>query len=253
MLKCIFPTLRDTHSGCFRVIFPGTDTCTGSNSWTSLVCSRIQGISCEKSLGRGPSEGTPGEALGHMSLDMVLFATQASSSHEGHLLCLLHPGLFLTLLSDPGAPLQPYTKPAPLSVPVPPLPPKTICLTLLPSPQTPAKICTWTHCEVHQWSWMLFPPRALPIRPAKNEAVLYFIAVVQSLSGVWLCHSMDSSAPGFPALHYLLEFAQTHVHWVGDASNHLILCSPLLLPPPICPSLRVFSNESAHRIRWPKY
>ena len=36
-------------------------------------------------------------------------------------------------------------------------------------------------------------------------------------------------------------------------SNHLILCCPLLLLPPIFPSIRVFSNESVLRIRWPKY
>ena len=36
-------------------------------------------------------------------------------------------------------------------------------------------------------------------------------------------------------------------------SNHLILCFPLLLPPSIFPSIRVFSNELALRIRWPKY
>ena len=36
-------------------------------------------------------------------------------------------------------------------------------------------------------------------------------------------------------------------------SNHLILCHPLLLPPSIFPNIRVFSNESALRIRWPKY
>ena len=36
-------------------------------------------------------------------------------------------------------------------------------------------------------------------------------------------------------------------------SSHLILCRPLLLLPSICPSIRVFSNESALRIRWPKY
>ena len=36
-------------------------------------------------------------------------------------------------------------------------------------------------------------------------------------------------------------------------SNHLILCHPLLLPPPIPPSIRVFSNESTLRMRWPKY
>ena len=44
-----------------------------------------------------------------------------------------------------------------------------------------------------------------------------------------LCNSMDCSMPGSPFLHYLSEFAQTHVHWVGDASNHLIFCHPLLL------------------------
>ena len=36
-------------------------------------------------------------------------------------------------------------------------------------------------------------------------------------------------------------------------SNYLIFCHPLLLLPPIFPSIRVFSNESARRIRWPKY
>ena len=36
-------------------------------------------------------------------------------------------------------------------------------------------------------------------------------------------------------------------------SNHLILCRPLLLPPSIFPSIRVFSNELVHHIRWPKY
>ena len=37
------------------------------------------------------------------------------------------------------------------------------------------------------------------------------------------------------------------------APNHLVLCCPLLLPPSIFPSIRVFSNESALPIRWPKY
>ena len=36
-------------------------------------------------------------------------------------------------------------------------------------------------------------------------------------------------------------------------SNHLILCRPLLIPPSVFPSIRLFSNESALRIRWPKY
>ena len=47
--------------------------------------------------------------------------------------------------------------------------------------------------------------------------------------------------------------AQTHIHWVSDAIQHLILCCPLLLLPSILPSIRVFSNESLLHIRWPKY
>ena len=44
-----------------------------------------------------------------------------------------------------------------------------------------------------------------------------------------LCDSMDYSTPGFPVLHFLPEFAQTHVHWVGDVfqpSNPLLPSSP---------------------------
>ena len=67
-----------------------------------------------------------------------------------------------------------------------------------------------------------------------------------------LCDLMDCSTPGCPVLHYLPEFAQTHVHWIGMASNHLTLCCPLLLLHSIFPRIRVFSNESALHIRWPK-
>ena len=58
---------------------------------------------------------------------------------------------------------------------------------------------------------------------------------------------------GFPVLHHLPELAQTHVHWVGDGSNHLILYCPLLLLPSVFLSIRVFSNESSLHIRWPKF
>ena len=64
---------------------------------------------------------------------------------------------------------------------------------------------------------------------------------------------MHCSTPGLPVHHQLLELAQTHVHVVVVPSNHLILHRPLLLPPSIIPSIRVFSNESVLRIRWPKY
>ena len=76
--------------------------------------------------------------------------------------------------------------------------------------------------------------------------------MVQSLSYVWLCDPMDSSTPGFPVPHRLPEVAQTHVHWVSDAIQPPILHHPLLVLSTF-PSIRVFSNESALRIRWPKY
>ena len=58
---------------------------------------------------------------------------------------------------------------------------------------------------------------------------------------------------GFPVPHHLLELAQTHAHRVGDAiqSSHPLF--PLLLPPSIFPSIRVFSKESVLHNRWPKY
>ena len=62
------------------------------------------------------------------------------------------------------------------------------------------------------------------------------------------------SMPGFPVYHQLLALIQTHVKLEPVMpSNHLMLCRPLLLPPSIFPSIRDFSNESALRIRWPKY
>ena len=61
----------------------------------------------------------------------------------------------------------------------------------------------------------------------------------------------NCSTPGFPVLHYLPEFAQTHVHRVGDAIQPSHPLSPLLLPS-VFPSIRVFSSGSGLRIRWPK-
>ena len=75
---------------------------------------------------------------------------------------------------------------------------------------------------------------------------------VQLLSRVRLCDPMNHSTPGLPVHHQLPEFTQTHVCRVSD-DIHLILCRPLLLLLPIPPSIRVFSNESTLRMRWPKY
>ena len=64
---------------------------------------------------------------------------------------------------------------------------------------------------------------------------------------------MNCSTPGLPVHHQLPEFTQTHSIESVMPSNHLILCGPLLLPPSIFPSVRVFSNESVLCIRRPKY
>ena len=64
---------------------------------------------------------------------------------------------------------------------------------------------------------------------------------------------MNRSRPGLPVHHQLPEFTQTHVHRVRDAIQPSHPRSSLLLLPPISPSIRVFSNESTLRMKWPKY
>ena len=82
-------------------------------------------------------------------------------------------------------------------------------------------------------------------------SVSQFSSVAQSCPT--LCDPMNCSTPGLPVHHQLPEFTQTYVHRVGDAiqPSHPLL-SPSLLPP-IPSSIRVFSNESSLRMRWPKY
>ena len=75
-----------------------------------------------------------------------------------------------------------------------------------------------------------------------------FSSVAQSCPT--LCDPINGSTPGLPVHHQLPEFTQTQAHRVGDAIQPP---HPLLLLPPIPPSIRVFSNESTLRMRWPKY
>ena len=64
---------------------------------------------------------------------------------------------------------------------------------------------------------------------------------------------MNRSRPGLPLHHQLPSPPKPMTIESVMPSNHLILCRPLLLLPSIFPSIRVFSNESALHIRWPKY
>ena len=79
------------------------------------------------------------------------------------------------------------------------------------------------------------------------------ISSAQSLSRVRLCNPVNCSTPGLLVHHQLPEFIHTHVHQVGDAIQPSHPLCPLLLLPPIPLSIRVFSNESTLRMRWPKY
>ena len=88
---------------------------------------------------------------------------------------------------------------------------------------------------------------------AVNSNIASFqFSSVQSLSRVRLCDLMNRSTPGLPVHHQLPEFKLTSIESVMP-SSHLILCRPLLLLPPITPSIKVFSNELTLFMRWPKY
>ena len=67
------------------------------------------------------------------------------------------------------------------------------------------------------------------------------------------CDHMNRSTPGLPVHHQLPGPPKPLSIESVMPSSHLILCHPLLLLPSIFPSIRVFSNESALRMRWPKY
>ena len=67
------------------------------------------------------------------------------------------------------------------------------------------------------------------------------------------CDLMNHSTPGLPVHTQSRSSVKLVSIESVMPSSHLILCRPLLLLPPIPPSIRVFSNESTLHIRWPKY
>ena len=68
-----------------------------------------------------------------------------------------------------------------------------------------------------------------------------------------LCDPMDSSTPDFLSFTKSRSPPKPMSIEPVMPSNHLILCRPILLLPSIIPSIRVFSNESALHLRWPKF
>ena len=79
----------------------------------------------------------------------------------------------------------------------------------------------------YKWGIILKSPLKLWITRLYTWNLQCMSTVVQSLSHLTLCDPMDFSTPDIPILHYLPEFAQTHIHWVDDA----IQPSHSLLPP----------------------
>ena len=89
-----------------------------------------------------------------------------------------------------------------------------------------------------------------PSKDRKDPPRLQFISVVQSY--LILYDPMNRSTPGLSITNCQNLPKPMSIESVMP-SNHLISCCPLLLLPSILPSIRVFSNESALRIWWPKY
>ena len=87
--------------------------------------------------------------------------------------------------------------------------------------------------------------RALPLTPDCYCSVIKLCPT--------LCNLMDCSTPGFSVPHHLPEFAQVHVHRIGDATQPSHPLTPSSPPALNLCSIRVFSNESAVHIRWLKY
>ena len=87
-----------------------------------------------------------------------------------------------------------------------------------------------------------------------NVLITYQFSSVQSRSRVWLFATpwIGAHQASMPITNSRSSLKLMSIELVMP-SSHLILCCPLLLLPPIPPSIRVFSNESTLRIRWPKY
>ena len=93
----------------------------------------------------------------------------------------------------------------------------------------------------------------LPLRAPSHPHPTQFISVQLLKLRPTLCEPMNSSTPGLPSIS--TSWSRPKLMSIESVmpSNHLILCRHLLLLPSIFLSIRVFSNESAHCIRWPKY
>ena len=101
------------------------------------------------------------------------------------------------------------------------------------------------------WWYLIVVLTCISLIISNQFSSVQFSSVAQSCPT--LCDPINHSTPGLPVHHQLPEFTQTHIHRVSDAiqpSHPLSSPSPRA---PISPSIRLFSNESTLRMRWPKY
>ena len=88
------------------------------------------------------------------------------------------------------------------------------------------------------------------VAKSQKSSSLQFSLVAQSCQTI--CDHMNHSTPGLPSITNSRSPPKPMPIELVMPSSHLIICSPLLLLPPILPSIRVFPNESILRMRWPK-
>ena len=110
----------------------------------------------------------------------------------------------------------------------------------------------WSQFNIYFWKSMnlLLVLMYFIVRFCVCVCSIQFSSVIQSC--LTFCDPMDCSTLGFLVLHYLPKVAQTHVLWVDDVINISSSVTPSP-PPSVFPSIRIFSGDSAHCIRWPKY
>ena len=109
--------------------------------------------------------------------------------------------------------------------------------------------------ETHVQMWGNVTTHALPVYVENSPSTsVMLVVIVQSLSHVQLCVTPWTAAhQASPSLTISQSLIKLMSIKSVMPSNHLILCHPLFLLPSVLPSIRVFSNESALCIRWPKY
>ena len=108
-------------------------------------------------------------------------------------------------------------------------------------------LCCWVQFNLMCW---IFIEEILKDVGLQSIVLAYQISLLRfgsvAKSCPILCNPMNCGTPGFPVLHYLPEFAQTHVHWVGDATQ---------LSHPLSPTSPLALNLSQHQglFQWVGY